>query len=235
MNLPAENPYAAPSPSVAAAPSGLLTRELPRALNDVPRDARVDETFGGFAGGVALASLFVLLAQLVAVVQGAELDKGRLEAIGISLGLASVCGAWEIVRRTRRTSLVFSVRGIGLYRRGQLEQVAAPAQLTWYKLSFINSIRELFLFGMFALFGGCGALAVGSSAASDGRIDLGFTFIIVGMAAGSVFALAGSIWSRWFCRHYIVPHGSTTETVALPKSALARLGVLRVDGLGMGL
>jgi hypothetical protein len=234
----AANPYIAraraPSPSTTA-PALSAARELPPNLTDTPSDARIEETFAGFAGAVAITAFFVFVAQVVALTQeGLDHNRGRLHALGISLGLAAVCGPWEIFRRTRRTSLVFSSRGIGLYRRGQLEQVVGAGQITWYRLSFLNSVRELFLFGVFAGIGSCGALAVGGSVAQSGGADLGTALIILGMGLGGGIALAGSIWSRWFCRHYIVPKGRGSETVVLAKSALDRLGVLKVSGIGMG-
>ena len=195
---------------------------LPASLDQVPREARVPETFGSFAGAIGIGATCVTIGELVGVVRG-DTSTDELRTLGIALGIAALCFAWEIGVRVRRTTLVFAGSQIGLYRRGKLDQVIAPSQMSWYRLRLLNSLREVIAFGLCTLFGGCGALVVPWS-------EGGWTMLaILGALSAGALGLGGSIWSRWMCRHYIVPRGRGSETVVLPKSALARAGVV-ADG-----
>jgi len=61
---------------------------------------------------------------------------------------------------------------IGVYRSGKLEGVIGFGQVTWFRLSIVNSLREYMLFGLVGLgglFGSMAAASAGSAPARCGR------------------------------------------------------------------
>lgn len=76
------------------------------------------------------------------------------EFIAGSLLVAGLFGFWEIWRRTRPTSLVLIGGHLGVYRKGQLHEIAGFGQLTHHRLIVINTLGECIFFGLFALGGG---------------------------------------------------------------------------------
>lgn len=126
--------------------------------------------------------------------------------------VAALFGFWEIWRRTRPTSLVLVGGHLRIHRKGQLAEIATFGQLTHYRLSIVNTMREIMLFGVVGVVATLANGHVGNTLYS-------FAALLVGGGG-----LAGCIWARAMCVHYWIPKSGGTETVVLRKSGLTRIG-----------
>jgi hypothetical protein len=183
-----------------------------------PHERRVDETFGWFPGSAAIAALFVVMGQAMNVMARESLAVEDLEVIGGALAVTALFGFWEIWRRTRPTSLILIGGHLGIYRKGQLAEIAGFGQLTHYRLSVINTMREVMLFGIVGLGGLLGVLGTLSNGHFAGAF---YSFAALAVGAGG---LASCIWQRIMCVHYWIPKSGGTETVVLRKKELTRVG-----------
>jgi hypothetical protein len=194
-------------------------QSFPPTIDAVPEDSRLTETFAFTPGALSVGALLGLVGFLVAL--GSHGGPRAVEDLYLPGGCIAgtlLFGAWEILRRLRRTAIVFWGNQIGIYRGGQLAQVAYPSQITVYQLSIINTIRELFAFGILALF------ALGGGAASlAGDLGMGLTFLGAGVGLGGAFV--SSIYARIACRHFFVPKGDSTEQVMFTRGTLGRFGL----------
>jgi hypothetical protein len=191
---------------------------FPQRLAEVPRELRVDETFGWFPASLAIAALLAVLGTMIRAVQNEGFDSMQeLEFVGIALVVAVLMGFWEVWRRTHPTSLFVTGGRVGIYRKGELEKVAGFGEITWYRLNMVNSLREYMLFGLCGLGGCLGALGAASSGSMYGAMWA------AAAGLGGLGGLASAIWSRGMCNHYHLPKGGGTETVVLRRSDLTRV------------
>lgn len=191
-------PYAAP----AAGP--------PRDLALIPPTQRIDETSGWIAGTLGVVGLLVALGMLIEMASAKRVADDSWKILGGAVAGMVVFGGFEVYRRLRRSALAFFPdRSIGIYNKGQLVGTVYANQISWFKLSIANTIREMFLFGFLAL-GGVAALSVFPMRG-------GFALFAIAGGLGGVSMLASSIYDRMLCLHYIVPGAGQ---IALPKSRL---------------
>jgi hypothetical protein len=191
---------------------------FPQSLEQVPKEALITETFAFTPGALAIGGFLALIGLLIGIVNhGIREANDILPPLGCFVGML-LFGAWEVFRRLRRVSLAFNANQIGVYRRGMLEQVAYRSQLTFYKLSIINTIRELFAFGFLGIGGFFAGIFSFGAAPETG-------LAILGVSVGCCGAFASSIYARVMCRHYFVPKGHGTEQVMFASSATSRFGL----------
>jgi hypothetical protein len=171
---------------------------------------RVQETHGWTPGALALGGLIVGLGYLAIGLRRGFSEPHHLEIIAGGMGVALLLGAWEILRRRRTLTLVIRGNEIELQREGVRVQTLTPSQITLYELSTINTIREVILFGM------CVMVALPFPFFLSGIAELW----AVAAAIGAVAAFSSSIKVRILSRHYIMPVGSRSETLLLPKSQI---------------
>lgn len=192
---------------------------FPPALDAVPAEARLTETFAFTPGALAIGAILGLAGFLSAMATrgGAKSVEDLYLPGGCAAG-AVLFGLWEVLRRMSRTSLVFQGDRMGVYRGGQLTQVAHRGQIMVYQLSVFNTIRELFAFGFLAL------VALGGGGISLARDPgVGLTFLGAGVGCGGAFV--SSIYARIACRHFFVPKGNGTEQVMFTRGVLGRFGL----------
>jgi hypothetical protein len=191
---------------------------FPDTLDAVPADARVSEAIPFTPGALAIGGVLGLIGSSIGL---ATYGVRRLEDLyvpgGCLLG-AVLFGTWEVMRRRRRVAIAFNGNQLGIYRGGKLSETAYRSQLTIYQLSFINTFRELFAFGILAVFGlFAGFLSIGHNASTG--------LVMLGGGVGMAGAFGSSIYARILCRQIFVPKNGTTEQVGFVKSDLGRFGI----------
>src|SRR5258708_4594118 len=130
---------------------------LPSELEHVPTEQRLPEAIGiGFAG-VGAGALVVFIGYAVQLARlGLHGDTWKFAAGAAAIALGGV--VIEVLRRRKPLTLVPSGTQIGVYKEGRLVSTFTMNQLTFFKLSFVNTFRELIIFGMFGAFATLGAL-----------------------------------------------------------------------------
>ena len=192
---------------------------FPPALDAVPPEHRLTETFAFTPGALSIGGALGLAGFLIAFgTSGGPKSLDDMYLPGACAVGAVLFGAWEIVRRMQRTSLVFAGDQMGVYRGGQLAQVAYRRQITIYQLSVLNTVRELFAFGFLAL------ILLPGAAFSLAR-DPATGLMMLGAGLGSAGAFASSVCARIACRHFFVPKGTGTEQVMFTRGELGRFGI----------
>ncbi|AKU95461.1 hypothetical protein AKJ09_02125 [Labilithrix luteola] len=191
----------------------------PLRLVDVPAAARIDETFGWFPASVVVAGVLGVIGAVITAIQEGGFDLPMLQLTGGAIVAIFVFGFWEFWRRKRRTSVVLSPdRRLAIYRKGQLAGVATFDQVTHFRLSPINTLRECMLFGVV----GVGGILTGLASIAGPKPSLAVWTLAGGV--GGCMALISTVWSRVMCSHYYIPKGNHTETVVLRRSDLSRVG-----------
>lgn len=192
---------------------------FPPALDAVPPEHRLTETFAFTPGALAIGAALGLAGFSIAFgTSGGPKSLDDLYLPGACAAGAILFGAWETLRRMQRTSLVFAGDRMGVYRGKQLAEVAHRGQITIYQLSVLNTVRELFGFGLFTL------ILLPAAAFSLGR-EPATGLMMLGAGLGSAGALASSIYARIACRHFFVPKGTGTEQVMFSRGELGRFGM----------
>lgn len=188
------------------------SHEFPKDFDAVPADARTIEALGitpiTFAIGFSIALLGCAVGLLEHGFHGVS---DLYIPAGCALGFVVFAGA-EIWRRTSRYGLAFAGNQVGIYRKGQLQSVVPRAHVMPFKLSLLNTIRELMLFGVLAFFGLAGSAVIFS------QPMIGLWGLGVGVALAGGFA--SSIYIRLMCLHYIVHDHAT---LAFTRGDAARL------------
>ncbi len=188
---------------------------FPPALESVPAEARLPETFAFTPGALAAGAVLGLAGWLITLgSRGATSLEDLYVPAGCVAG-ALLFGIWEVFRRLGRTVVAFHGDQIGVYRSGKLVDVAYRSQIMVYQLSVINTVRELVAFGML------GMMALGGGAMTVAR-DLGMGLIFLGVGIGLSGAFVSSIYARIACRHFFVPKGKSTEQVMFTRGAAGR-------------
>ena len=193
-----------------------MSGNFPSQLDQVPEEQRVPEALGiGFAG-VGGAALIVFFAYAVQVLQhGLGKDAWKFLAGSAAVGIGGI--VIEILRRKK--PLVLAVQGdsIAAYKDGQLLHTFGRHQVTYYQLSFVNTFRELMIFGLFGVFATFGAV---------------FTLATPSLTTAWTWAVAialdtvaySSVLTRIMSRQYYLPAEVTPEAIAFRKSDLQRAG-----------
>ena len=189
---------------------------LPQQLDLVPEDKRLREAQGvGFAGvGVGALVVFVGYA-LHGIEHGLAGDAWKF-----LLGSAVVAAGgflFEVLRRKKPLVLVPLGDRIGAYKNGQLVHTFAPHQLTLYQLSWVNTFRELMVFGMFGAMATFGALFMLRMPSLGTAWTWGIAISLDALAYSSALTRVAS-------RQYYLPAEVTPEAVAFRKSELQRVG-----------
>jgi hypothetical protein len=189
---------------------------LPQQLDQVPADQRVPEALGiGFAG-VGVAALIVFAAYAVQVAQhGLKGDAWKFLAGSAAVGVGGI--VIEILRRKKPLVLVVQGDQIGAYKDGQLLHTFGKHQVTYYQLSFINTFREMMVFGVFGAFATMGALFM----LRGPSLMTAWTWAVA-IALDSV--AYSSVLTRIMSRQYYLPAEVTPEALAFRKSDLQRVG-----------
>ncbi len=190
--------------------------DFPKDLDAVPVDARITEAFGLTPISFAVGGCVAMLGAIVGLVQfGFHAFADLYPALGC-IAVIAVFGGYELYRRfAARYALAFGGHQIGVYRNGQLKEVIPRNHLGEYRLSIINTIREIFAY-----------LAVGFVALIGTAMI--FEQLMIGLfAIGAVLALGGglvsSIYIRLMCKHVILQPSQTQ--LAFTKSELAKVGI----------
>lgn len=192
---------------------------FPQSLQAVPPDGQLAETFAFTPGALASGAVLGLLGFAIGL--GMRGGPKSVEDIYLPLGCAGgafVFGLWEVTRRMKRTVLVHYGNQIGIYRGGQLTDVGYRSQITIYQLSVLNTVRELFAFGILALFALTGGAVSVVNDPSSGLVYLG---VGIGLAG----AFLSSIYARIACRHFFVPKGNGSEQVMFTREECNRFGL----------
>src|SRR5262245_32671936 len=123
---------------------------LPSQLDQVPAEQHLPEAIGVGFGGVAAGALIVFIGHAMHVAKNGLAGNSWKFLAGSAV--VAVGGAViEVLRRRKPLTLVPQDNLIGVYKEGQLVGTFAMNQLTFYKLSFVNTFRELIAFGMLGL------------------------------------------------------------------------------------
>jgi hypothetical protein len=105
----------------------------------------------GSAGALALA---FSVGPFVAVPSNYRLTQTDLQISALVALAGLVTVAWELWRRRSRVVLVPVRGGVGVYRRGALQNVASPSQITLYKwsdrylLAYVGLVFYLLIMGV---------------------------------------------------------------------------------------
>ncbi|MCB9596966.1 MAG: hypothetical protein H6719_29860 [Sandaracinaceae bacterium] len=191
---------------------------FPASLDQVPAHAVAVETFGFTPLSLALGGLLGLLGSLVGLATHG-MNQGLPDLYlpaGCLAGLL-VFGGFEVWRRRSKTALAFMGDHVAVYRAGQLAETFTRRGIILYRLSILNTIREVMLFGIlgpFAILGGLATLA-------EPSIGL----CVLGVGVGMTGAAASAIYARVACRHFFVPRGGTTEHVVFTRGLAERFGI----------
>jgi hypothetical protein len=172
----------------------------------------VRETFGWQLANWGVVLLFGALWILYVDRTLSAAATASVVAVGV-LGAALLFS--EGWRRKRPTVLAVEPDAIAVYRRGALDLVLTPGQISLYVVSGPNTIQLAFGFLMFAaLFG---ALTFMASRGSDRLMSA-----LASLACLS--ALASSVRSRHLCENLLVPRRSgRNESVLIPRRERARI------------
>lgn len=190
---------------------------FPEQLDQVPEDQHLKEAVGLGFGGVAAACALIFLGYSLQLAHAYTQDDA-LVAAGV-LVVGAICGYLEIRRRRLPLTLVPRGEEIGAYRAGRFVQAFHRGQTTWYQLSWVNTFREVMIFGFMAL---SLSLAMLGFLAS-----LKFNVVVAWMVGGAIAAdllFYSSILVRIMSKQYYLPNTVASGTVAFRKSALTRLG-----------
>ena len=192
--------------------------QFPPRIEVVPEHATVTETFGFTPLSFSAGALLGLIGSTIAVI---TIGVHELSDLYIPLGCLGglvLFGAWELWRRRRRTTLAFAGNQIGIYRGGQLAEVAYRSQMVIYQLNIVNTMRELALFGIVGLGGLMAGITMMVPAPAFGLCALG-------VGVGMTGACASSVYARIACRHFYVPRGRGSEHVVFTSRAIERFGI----------
>ena len=192
---------------------------FPPTIDAVPAEERLAETFMFTPGALAVGALLGLVGSGVAFASpgGPTLAERFYWPAGCIAG-ALLFGAWEIMRRLRRTSLVFHGDQIGIYRAGRLAEVASRGQLQIHSIHLLATIR----LGM--LFTCLGAWALIKGAAFFDQ-DPGLGLLVLGAAVPCWVAFVSLLYVHIACREVFVPMGSGTELLTFTRAACKRFGM----------
>jgi len=189
-------------------------------LAHVPERCRVAETLGWQPG------IWGVLFLLVACVFGLG-GKGPTTAVewaisGSSAALGLGLTGYEAWRRRNRTVLVKDGERIAVFRKGRLDLVIDPGEVTLVKAELFVMLRVGVPLGLAAvLFTSIGIVSV----MRDEPVTDGLVILSLGVACWA--SLASAAWTRSACRHLRVPiKGSrwlAEETVLVPRSRMKEL------------
>lgn len=191
---------------------------FPEQLEHVPQEQRLPEAIGlGFAG--AALGGFIVFAGYGLHMAGSGVDADSAKVAGGALAVAVVSGLIEVLRRRKPLTLVPQGQEIGVYQAGRFVQTFTANQLTLFKLSFVNTFRELMIFGLFGLMATAGAFA---TLVGGGRgLPLAWT---LGVAVALDVAAYSSVLTRVLSRQYFLPNTVASGAVAFTRTSLRRVG-----------
>jgi hypothetical protein len=191
---------------------------FPTSLADVPAHTRVAETFGFTPLSLSVGGFLGFAGSLIGVAMRGIDELSDLYLPGGCLVGFLLFGAWELMRRRSPTVLAFAGPQIGVYRGGTLGEVVHRSGVTIYQLSILNTIRELFFFGMVGFFSLSGGLM---TLARDRALGL----CVLGVGVGTSGAFVSSIYARVACRHFFIPRGRGDEHVVFAKAKIDPFGL----------
>lgn len=187
---------------------------LPSQLEQVPAEQRLPQAQGIGFGGIGLGAFIVFVGYaLTAARNGLKGDAWKFLAGSAVVAVGGI--VIEVLRRKKPRVLAVQGNVVGIFEDGQLTRTFTTNQLTLYQLSWVNTFREVMIFGMF---GGMATLAALPMLMSPSLM----TAWVWG-AAISLDALAySSVLTRVTSKQYYLPGESSP--VAFSKSALQRVG-----------
>src|SRR5262245_50416531 len=95
--------------------------QFPPTIEPVPEQARLAETFAFTPGALSIGAILGLAGFGIGLAShGGPRSLEDLYLPGGCIAAAVLFGLWEIVRRSRRTTLVFLGGRMGIYRGGRL-------------------------------------------------------------------------------------------------------------------
>lgn len=210
--LPAVGLHTGPGSGV---PGGM--HPFPEQLDQVPEEQRLPEAIGLGFGGAALGGLIVFAGYALRIArQGLDGDSAKFA--GGALAVALISGLLEVLRRRKPLTLVPQGPEIGVYRAGRLVQTVTVNQLTLYKLSFVNTFRELIILGMF---GAVATFGVFFTVTAGGGAAVPFAWTL-GVAVALDLAAYSSVLTRVLSKQYFLP--SNEGAVAFTRASLRRVG-----------
>ncbi len=189
-------------------------------LDGIPERQRVTETFGWQAG------IYGILFIIAACVQAVLLKRSSMNESWIVFGCMAVLGlsltGYEIWRRRNRAVLVKDGDDILVFRKGRLDMILEPDQVTRIKA---DSHTMIFLgagLGVAAVI----FIAVGILLILEDQSGNADAWIILFAGLCLLASLLSAVWTRFFCCHLRIPiRGSkwTEESVLIPASRYKEL------------
>ncbi|MHB8873178.1 MAG: hypothetical protein ACYC8T_05775 [Myxococcaceae bacterium] len=195
-------------------------KSFPDLLEAVPADERLGETIGVGFGAFAVGALVVLGGYWLRMLE-AGFDPTSAKFAAGALAVALVSGTLEVLRRRRPVALVPRGPELGVYRGGRFVRTIARNQLTLYRLNLLNTVRELFAFGMLGFVATIGSVAFFASS------DRAGTELAWALGAAVAFDLTAysSFLTRVLSRQYFLPRDLSSGELVFSKAALRRLGL----------
>jgi len=187
---------------------------LPQQLDQVPKQQHLPVAQGFGFGGIGLGALVVFVPYAIHAAQHGLKGNDWKYLLGAAVAAAGGI-AIELLRRRKPRILVPQGREVGVYEDGQLVRTFTTNQLTVYQLSFLNTFRELGLFGMIGL--SATLVAFGTL----GKLGL-YSAWVWGAAIAFNSLAYSSFLTRVVSRQYYLP--GENAPVAFSKSALQRVG-----------
>jgi len=192
--------------------------QFPEQLEQVPEELRLPEAIGlGFAGA-ALGGAIVFLGYAIQMARRG-VDEDSAKFAGGALVVALISGLIEWLRRRKPLTLVPNGSEVGVYQAGRFVQSFTVNQLTFYKLSFVNTFRELIIFGMLGAVATLGAL--GAIFSGGGGVTSAW---ILGAAVALDLAAYSSVLTRVLSKQYFLPNTVASSAVAFTRASLRRVG-----------
>ncbi|MGO9416635.1 MAG: hypothetical protein ACLP51_16070 [Syntrophobacteraceae bacterium] len=195
---------------------------VPDRIENVPEHQKFIEPLGGQWG--IWGSFFIVVAYLILDTRKEAPLSIQWEISGISGAIGLCLAGYEIWRRRNRTVLVKDGEQIAVYRKGRIDLILAPNEIT---------LAEAGLHIILQVGGGLGVCAVLFTAIGiteffrnmQGNIADYLIILMMGLTCwASLFATA---WTRFACAHLRVPIKNgrlmVEETVLLPSSRMQEL------------